>query len=62
LTRMTENATSDINSFEHLIEPPYDLERGRMLNEEAAKRNPAFKKQMEKGRAAAAKAAKSFEA
>jgi hypothetical protein len=42
---------SDPNSFEHLVEPPYNLERGRMLNEESAKRDPAFKKRMEDGRA-----------
>jgi hypothetical protein len=47
---VTEN---NINSFEHLIEPPYSLERGRMLYEESAKRDPAFKKRMEEGRAAA---------
>jgi hypothetical protein len=44
---MTER---DINSVEHLIEPPYNLERGRMLNEESAKHDPAFKKRMEEGR------------
>jgi hypothetical protein len=53
---MKELWQSDPNSFEHLIEPPYNLERGRMLNEEAAKRDPAFKKRMEDGRAGAAKA------
>jgi hypothetical protein len=49
-------AESDINSFDHLIEPPYNLERGRMLNEEAAKLDPAFAKRMEEARAAAAEA------
>jgi hypothetical protein len=47
---MTEN---DINSFEHLIEPPYNLERGNALNERAGEHDPAFKKQMEERRAAA---------
>jgi len=37
------------------FEPRYNLERGRMLNEEAAKRDPAFKKAMEDRRAAAAR-------
>jgi hypothetical protein len=50
---MTEN---DINSFEHLIEPPYNLERGAELNRLAAEHDPAFKKKMEERRAKAAKA------
>ena len=51
---MTGLRQSDPNSFEHLIEPPYNLERGRMLNEESAKRDPAFSKRMEEGRKQAA--------
>jgi hypothetical protein len=51
---MMELRQSDPNSFDHLIEPPYNLERGRMLNEESAKRDPAFKKAMEEARRAAA--------
>jgi hypothetical protein len=47
---MMELRQSDPNSFEHLIEPPYNLERGRMLNEESAKRDPVFKSRMEEGR------------
>jgi hypothetical protein len=50
---MMELRQSDPNSFEHLIEPPYNLEHGRMLNEESAKRDPAFKERMEEGRAQA---------
>jgi hypothetical protein len=53
---MTEN---DINTFDHLIEPPYNLERGRLLNEESAKHDPAFKVKMEESRVKAAKAAAS---
>jgi hypothetical protein len=37
------------------IEPVYDLERGAMLNDEAAKRDPDFRSKMEQGRAEAAK-------
>jgi hypothetical protein len=35
------------------IEPLYDLERGTVLNERAGEHDPAFKKAMEDGRAAA---------
>jgi hypothetical protein len=53
---MTDKPTTDPNSFEHLIEPPYDLKRGEELNREAAEHDPAFKKAMDEGRAEAAKA------
>jgi len=43
----------DSDTFEHLVEPPFDLERGAALNEQAAEHDPAFKKAMEDGRAAA---------
>jgi hypothetical protein len=53
-SRAAELAARD-RAVELLIEPRYDLERGRMLNEESAKRDPEFKKQMEERRAAAAR-------
>ena len=37
------------------IEPVYDLERGAMLNDEAAKHDPDFKAKMEEGRTEAAR-------
>lgn len=46
----------DPNTVEHLIEPRYDLERGAELNRLAGEHDPAFARQMEEGRAEAAKA------
>lgn len=46
---MSEKANCD--SFEHLIEPPYDLERGVELNERAAEHDPDFKRKMQQGHA-----------
>lgn len=51
--------TNDPNTFEHLIEPHFDLERGEELNKLAAEHDPAFKKAMEDGRAAAARVKRS---
>jgi hypothetical protein len=48
---MNDNA----DTFEHLVEPPYDLKRGAELNERAGEHDPAFRRRMEEGRAAAAK-------
>jgi hypothetical protein len=45
----------DPNTVEHLLEPPYDLERGTALNERAGEHDPAFKRDMDDGRAEAAK-------
>jgi hypothetical protein len=55
---MTDKPTTDPNSFEHLIEPPYDLERGEELNRLAGEHDPAFAKKREQGRTEAAKAKK----
>jgi hypothetical protein len=43
------------NTFEHLVEPPYNLERGEELNRKAGDHDPAFAKKMEEGRAKAAR-------
>jgi len=48
------------DTFEHLVEPPYDLAHGAELNERAAEHDPAFAKKMEEGRVEAARVKRSW--
>jgi hypothetical protein len=39
------------DTFEHLVEPPYDVQRGAALNERAGEHDLRFKKLMDDARA-----------
>jgi hypothetical protein len=51
---MTHNE-NDPDTFEHLVEPRFDLERGEELNRKAGDHDPAFAKKMKEGREKAAR-------